>query len=301
MTTLLPLLITGLMNGAIYALVALGFVLIYKASDVINFAQGELLLVGTYVTFALIAQTGVPLRPWPWPLGVLAALVIAVGLGMAIERLVLRPLIGEPIISVIMVTIGLSSLLRAIVAGIFGTTQRAFPQIIPATPVNILGVNVTADRLWALGIAALLLVALSLFFRLSSTGIAMRAAADDQQAALSMGIAIQRIFAIAWSIAAMVATIGGLLVANITGGINTGLGNVGLLVFPAVILGGLDSIPGAIIGGIVVGMLEAFSAGYLNAQLGQQGLEAVLPYVLLILILMVRPYGLFGREIIERV
>lgn len=301
MTNFIPLLITGLMNGAIYALVALGFVLIYKASDVINFAQGELLLVGVYVTFALIAQTGFPLRPWPWPLAVLAALLVAVGLGVLIERLVLRPLIGEPIISVIMVTIGLSSLLRAIVSAMFGTSQQAFPQIIPNHVVQLFGTRVTADRLWALGIAAVLLLLLTLFFRYSTTGIAMRAAADDQQAALSMGISIKRIFAIAWSIAAMVATIGGLLVANITGGINTSLGNIGLLVFPVVILGGLDSILGAIIGGIIIGMIEAFSAGYLNVKLGLQGLESVLPYVLLIIILMVRPYGLFGREIIERV
>ena len=301
MNTFLPLAITGLMNGAIYALVALGFVLIYKSSDVINFAQGELLLVGVYVTFALVAGTGFPFRPWPWPLAVAGALVVAVIMGVLIERLVLRPLIGEPVISVIMVTIGLSLLLRAIVSAIFGTSQQAFPQIIPATPVNILGTRVSADRLWALGLAAVLLVALSAFFRFSTTGIAMRAAADDQQAALSMGISIKRIFAIAWSIAAMVATVGGLLVANITGGINTSLGNIGLLVFPVVILGGLDSIPGAIIGGVIIGLIEAFSAGYLNARLGLEGLESVLPYVLLIIILMIRPYGLFGREIIERV
>jgi branched-chain amino acid transport system permease protein len=301
MPNFLPLLITGLMNGAIYALVALGFVLIYKASDVINFAQGELLLVGVYVTFALVAQTGFPLRPWPWPLAIAAALAVSVGLGVLIERLVLRPLIGEPIISVIMVTIGLSQLLRAIVAAIFGTAQQAFPQIIPNHVVELFGTRVTADRLWALGIAALLLLLLSLFFRYSTTGIAMRAAADDQQAALSMGISIKRIFAIAWSIAAVVATVGGLLVANITGGINTSLGDIGLLVFPVVILGGLDSIPGAIIGGIIIGMINAFSAGYLNVKLGMQGLESVLPYILLIIILMIRPYGLFGREIIERV
>ncbi|HYF62512.1 MAG TPA: branched-chain amino acid ABC transporter permease, partial [Herpetosiphonaceae bacterium] len=126
MNTFLPLAITGLMNGAIYALVALGFVLIYKSSDVINFAQGELLLVGVYVTFALVAGTGFPFRPWPWPLAVAGALVVAVILGVLIERLVLRPLIGEPVISVIMVTIGLSLLLRAIVSAIFGTSQQAF-------------------------------------------------------------------------------------------------------------------------------------------------------------------------------
>ncbi|MFZ2420307.1 MAG: branched-chain amino acid ABC transporter permease [Anaerolineae bacterium] len=290
MDQFIQLLFTGLTNGAIYALVALGFVLIYKSTEVINFAQGELLLVGAYLTFGLMADFGLA-----WPLGVLITLALAAVLGVIIERLVLRPLIGEPIISVIMVTIGLSSLLRAFVSGIWGTAPRSFPAFIPSTTLRILGAAVPGDRLVAIGLAVLLLTALTLFFRRSSDGIAMRAVADDQQAALSMGISVKRIFAIAWSIAAVTAAIAGILVANIVG-VSGAVSGIGLRVFPVVILGGLDSIPGAIVGGVIIGLLESFAGGYLTSGLGE-----VAPFVVLVLILMVRPYGLFGEVRIERV
>lgn len=286
----IQLTLTGLTNGAILALAALGFVLIYKSSDVINFAQGEFLLVGAYVTFGMIAQYGLV-----WPLGMVITLLAAVALGVVVERLVLRPMIGEPIISVIMVTIGLSSLLRAIVNTIWGTVPRAFPPFIPSQPVQILGATVGADRLWAIVIAIVLLALFSFFFRRSREGIAMRAVADDQQAALSMGISVKKIFAWAWSIAAATAAIAGALVANIVG-VSGELSGFGLHVFPVVILGGLDSIPGAIVGGIIIGLLQTYTGGYIG-----QGLNQVIPFVVLILILMVRPYGLFGQEIIERV
>ncbi|RME91477.1 MAG: branched-chain amino acid ABC transporter permease [Anaerolineae bacterium] len=290
MDLFIQLTLTGLTNGAILALAALGFVLIYKSSDVINFAQGEFLLVGAYVIFAMIAQVGLH-----WTIGMVLTLLIAVLLGVLVERLVLRPLIGEPIISVIMVTIGLSSLLRAIVSTIWGNQPKSFPPFIPSQPINILGATVGADRLWALVIAAVMLVLFNFFFTRSREGIAMRAVADDQQAALSMGISVKKIFAWAWSIAAATAAIGGALVANIVG-VGPELAGFGLRVFPVVILGGLDSIPGAIVGGIIIGLLEAYTGGYIG-----QGLNQVLPFIVLIIILMIRPYGLFGQEIIERV
>ena len=290
MDLFIQLTLTGLTNGAILALAALGFVLIYKSSDVINFAQGEFLLVGAYVIFAMIAQFGLH-----WTLGMTLTILAAIALGILVERLVLRPMIGEPIISVIMVTIGLSSLLKAIVSAIWGNLPKAFPPFIPSQPVRILGATIGADRLWAIVIAALLLGFFPYFFRRSKEGIAMRAVADDQQAALSMGISVKRIFAWSWSIAAATAAIGGALVANIVG-VGPELAGFGLRVFPVVILGGLDSIPGAIIGGIIIGLLEQYTGGYIG-----QGLNQVLPFVILIIILMVRPYGLFGQEIIERV
>lgn len=290
MELFIQLTLTGLTNGAILALAALGFVLIYKSSDVINFAQGEFLLVGAYITFSLIVQYGLA-----WPLGMVLTLVISVVIGVVVERLVLRPLIGEPIISVIMVTIGLSSLLRAIVNTIWGTLPRAFPAFIPSQPVNILNATIGADRLWAIVIAIIMLGLFTFFFRRSREGIAMRAVADDQQAALSMGISVKRIFAWAWSIAAVSAAIGGALIANIVG-VSGELSVFGLRVFPVVILGGLDSIPGAIVGGVIIGLLEAYTGGYIG-----QGLNTIIPFIILILILMVRPYGLFGQEIIERV
>ncbi len=292
MDTFLQLTITGLTNGAILALVALGFVLIYKASDVINFAQGDFLLVGAYITYGLIVQVGLH-----WSLGVLLAIVLAVVLGVLVERFVLRPMIGEPIISVIMVTIGLSSVLRALVSAVWGTTGRNFPGFLPSDPISMGGVIVTTDRFIALGLCALLLTLFALFFRYSKEGIAMRATADDQQAALSMGISVKRVFAIAWSIASITAVIGGIIVANIIG-VGGGVAGIGLVVFPVVILGGLDSIPGAIVGGLIIGLISEYTAGYTP---GHLSLRTVTPYLVLILILMFKPYGLFGEERIERV
>ena len=291
MDKFLQLTLTGLTGGAVYALVAVGFVLIYKSSDVINFAQGEFLLIGAYLAYFFMGQLGLH-----WSIGIILTILVAAGLGVIIERLVLRPLIGEPIISVIMVTIGLASLLKAIVGGIWGINPQVFPAFIPKNEVHILNAVVTTDKLWAIGIALAFLLIFTLFFRFNKEGIAMRAVADDQQAALSMGISVQRIFALAWSIAAMTAAVAGIIVANVLE-VSPNLSGVGLHVFPVVILGGLDSIPGALIGAVIIGLLEAYAGGYV----GDGSLAQVISYVVLIIILMVRPYGLFGQEIIERV
>lgn len=290
MDVFLQLTVSGFSTGMIYALVAVGFVVIYKSSDVINFAQGELLLFGTYLTFFSVAQLGLP-----WTLGVLLTLVVAVGIGLAIERLVLRPLIGEPIISMIMVTVGLSSVLRAIVNAIWGPRPRTFPPFMPTSEVHIGPAIVTADRLLAIPIALALLALLGLFFKRTRDGVAMRAIADDQMAALSMGISIPRVFAVAWAIAAVTAAVGGIMLGNIVG-VSGNVSAIGLRVFPVVILGGLDSIAGAVVGGAIIGLLEVYVGGYVGA-----GLNLIVPYIVLILVLMVRPYGLFGKEIIERV
>lgn len=293
MEKFIQLTLSGVANGAILALVALGFVLIYKSSDVINFAQGELLMIGGYLTYATIEQLGLA-----WPLGVLLAVALAAAAGVLIEQLVLRPLIGEPIISVIMVTIGLSSLLRAIIGAIWGTAPLPAPSFLPSDSVRVGGAAVGADKLWAIGLSLALLAALTIFFRRGSEGIAMRAVADDQQAALSMGISVKHVWAVSWAIAAVTAAIGGILLASIFGGVGANIGRVGLIVFPVVILGGLDSIPGAIVGGLIVGLLQAYAGGYLPPSLG---LGEVAPFIALLAILLVRPYGLFGQRIIERV
>lgn len=293
MDRFIQLALSGIANGAIFALVALGFVLIYKSSDVINFAQGELLLIGAYLTYAMVEQFGL----W-WPAGVVLAVVLAAVAGVLIEQLVLRPMIGEPAISVIMVTIGLSSLLRAIVGAIWGVTPRPAPQFLPTDTVTILGANVGVDRIWAFFLAITLFVILTLFFRYSRDGIAMRAVADDQQAALSMGISVKKVWAVAWAIAAITAAVGGILLMSIFGGVSGTIARVGLIVFPVVILGGLDSIPGAIIGGLIIGLLQSFAGGYLPPE---WGVGEVVPFIILLFILLVRPYGLFGQRIIERV
>jgi len=274
----------------IYALAAVGFVVIYKASDVINFAQGDLLLFGTYLIFFSIVQLNLP-----WTVGIMLTLLIAVAMGLLIERVVLRPLIGEPIISMIMVTIGLSSVLRALANALWGPQPRTFPSFLPDGQISIGTAVVGADRVLAIPLGLALLVLLGIFFRRTRDGIAMRAIADDQQAALSMGISIPRVFAIAWALAAVTAAIGGMMLGNIVG-VSQSVAAIGLRVFPVVILGGLDSIGGAVLGGVIIGLLEVYTGGYIG-----HGLNLIIPYFVLIIMLMVRPYGLFGKAIIERV
>lgn len=286
----LQLTITGLANGAILALAALGFALIYKATGVINFAQGEFLAVGAYAIYAAVVTFGLH-----WSLAIVAAVVVAVVLGVVVERFILRPLVGESLISVIMVTIGLAAVLQAVRQIFFGTTPRRMPEFIPTGTVKILGATIPQNRLWAIGLAAVALGAFTIFFTRSRHGIAMRAVADDQQAAMVMGISVRRVFAMSWALAAVSAVVGGLLLANITG-VSGEIASFALVVFPVVILGGLDSIPGTMVGGAVIGLLQAYTAGYVGG-----GLQAVVPFVVLVLILMVKPYGLFGQVQIERV
>jgi branched-chain amino acid transport system permease protein len=290
MDTFIQLTVAGLSNGAILALAALGFVLIYKASGVINFAQGQFLLIGAYVVWALTVDAGLH-----WALAIAGAIGVAVVLGLLVERLILRPLIGEPTISVIMVTIGLAQVLGALVQIIWGTQPHPFPEFIPDDVVTIAGARTGENRLWALGLVVLALIAFAVFFQRSRYGIAMRAVADDQQAALTMGISVRRTFALAWALAGVSAVVGGILVANLIG-VSGEVSNIGLLVFPVVIVGGLDSVPGAVVGGAIIGLLTAYTGGYLGG-----GLDAVIPYVALVAILLVRPYGLFGEVRIERV
>ncbi len=282
--------VNGLADGAILTLAALGFVLIYKASGVINFAQGYFLAVGAYVLWTAIVELGLH-----WTLGVLVALAVGALLGVSVERLLLRPLVGQPIIAVIMVTIGLAQILEASIDLIWGTEPRTFPDFIPSGSVEILGARITEGRLWALGLTAIALIAFGLFFTRSRQGVAMRAVADDQQAAMVMGISVRRTYAIAWALAGVSAVIGGMLVANLTG-ISQSVAGFGLLVFPVVIVGGLDSVPGAVVGGAIIGLLTSYVGGYIGG-----GLETVIPYIALVAILMVRPYGLFGQVRIERV
>lgn len=290
MTTFVQLTVTGLANGAILAMAALGFSLIYKASGVINFAQGEFLLVGAYVVYAAIAEFNVH-----WSLAILIAVAVAIVLGVLVERLVLRPLIGESAVAVIMVTIGLAAILRALVQVLFGTAPRRMPSFLPRGTIELMGAVVPVSRLFAILVGAVVFAAFTGFFLRSRHGIAMRAVADDQQAALTMGISVRRVFAMAWALAAISAVVGGLLVANITG-VSGEVASFGLIVFPVVILGGLDSIPGTLVGGLIIGLLVQYTAGYLGG-----GLQQVVPFLVLVVILTVRPYGLFGEVRIERV
>jgi branched-chain amino acid transport system permease protein len=288
--TFIQLTITGLANGAILALAALGFVIIFKATGVINFAQGYFLLVGAYLVWAGIVEFGLP-----WYFAVIVALVVAVLVGLATERFVLRPLVGENVISVIMVTIGLAFVMQGVVQFVWGTEPRTMPSFIPRGAVDILGVPVSVNRIWAVVVAGAVLAALSVFFQRSRHGIAMRAVADDQQAAMVVGISVRRVFALAWALAAASAVLAGVIVANLFG-VSGEVATFGLLVFPVVILGGLDSVPGAMVAGGIIGLLVTYTAGYIGG-----GLQQVIPFVVLVLILLFRPYGLFGEVRIERV
>jgi branched-chain amino acid transport system permease protein len=291
----LQLVLNGLVIGSIYALVGLGFVIIYKSSSILNFAQGELLMLGAYVCLAIFTTYKVPF---------VAAFVLTLGfsvvLGVLMERALLRPMIGEPVISVIMITLGLASMLKAIVQGIWGTDIRPYPEIFPTRPVQIGPLPVSQGYLYSVLSVAVLLAVFSVFFKFSRAGIAMRATAFSQQVALSMGISVKRIFALAWSIATVVSAVGGVLLGGIRGGVDGHVALFGLKVIPVVILGGLDSVLGAIVGGFIMGVLENLAGGYLDPVFGG-GVKEVAPFIALVAILAVKPYGLFGKVKIERV
>jgi branched-chain amino acid transport system permease protein len=288
------LIITGTVIGSIYALLALGFTLIYKATDVVNFAQGELLMVGAYICLHLTVNYNVPF----WA-SFLITLVFSFTMGFFIEKVFLRRMIGEPIISIIMLTIGLSSVMKAVVQIFWGTDTRTYPQVFSSEPFMIAGLSISRVYIYSIAAVAVFLVLFSLFFKKSKVGVAMRAVASDQQAALSMGIDVKRIFALSWGIAAVVSAVGGIFLGNING-INTTLSHFGLKVFPVVILGGLDSIVGAIVGGLIIGILENLAGGYIDPLIGG-GAKEIFPYVVMIAVLMIKPYGLFGTKAVEKV
>jgi branched-chain amino acid transport system permease protein len=290
----LLLLSNGVLIGLMYSLIALGFVLVYKATDAVNFAQGEFVMIAGFIAVGGLTVAGAPL----W-LSLLVALLAMVGFGFALERVMLRKLIGRPVIAVVMATIGLAAILRGL--GPFGIFQgtRPLPLPIPDEPV-ILGPFFFPPIQLVGGLVSLLFLGgFGYFFLKSRKGIAMRAVADNQQVAMAMGINVERYFGLAWAMTGVVSALGGMLWGNMLG-VDVNLALVGFKVFPVVILGGLDSIPGAIIGGLIVGIVENMAAGYIDPYVGG-GTKDFAPYVLMILALMIRPYGIFGKRIIERV
>ena len=295
MTIFLQLVVTGVVVGMVYALAALGFVLIYKASRVINFAQGYFLALGAFGALAIAQVTHLP-----FILAVIASIAGSFLLGLLVERVLLRPMIGEPVIAVIMVTIGLAAVLRGGIVLVWGAGNFGFPQVLPEAPLVLGPLIVSPVHLGALGISLAFLAVFAFFFRNTTLGVAMRAVADDQQAAQSLGVSVRRIFAVSWAIAAGVAAVAGVVVSSLNGLNADALSFIGLKVFPAVILGGLDSVPGAVVGGVAIGVLENLAGGYLDPLVGG-GTKEVAPFVVLVLVLMLRPYGLFGTVEIERV
>jgi branched-chain amino acid transport system permease protein len=294
MEIFLQIIITGIATGGVYGLIALGFVLIFKATGILNLATGAFMTLGAYICLTVLSQLGAPF----W-LAFLCTLGFAIMLGVVLEKVILRPLIGEPIISVVMVTIGLSSILQGLTHLIWSPDFRSFPEIFPPEPLDLGIAIVPSGLLWGFIFAAVATVIFILIFKLTRTGVAMRATASDQQAALSMGISVRWVFALSWSYGAVAAVIGGIVIGNISG-ISIYLGDIGLKVLAVIILGGLDSIGGAILGGLIIGVLENLAGLYLDPIFGG-GVKDVAPFFILVLIIMIRPYGLFGKKIIERV
>jgi len=285
---------TGVMVGGIYALVALGWVLIYKCSGVLNLAMGEMTLIGAYTSLSFYSM-GVPFLA-----SLVISLIIGFILGILTERIFLDRLIGEPVLSVIMVTVGLSFFFKGIVELIWGTDTRVFdPPVFSMEPIKFGPIVVGQVYVWSFVAAMILLVIFVSFFKYTQWGLSMQATADDEMAALSVGVSARFVYAAAWAIAFMAAGVGGTLLGNING-LNISVGYLGLLVLPAVVLGGLNSVPGAIVGGLIIGVLQNLTGAYLDKYF-PGGVKEIAPFVFMAIFLLFKPHGLWGWERIERV
>jgi branched-chain amino acid transport system permease protein len=295
MEQLLQLIITGIMVGLVYSLIALGFVLVWKSTGVANLALGQLVLLFSWFTYGMLTQAGLP-----YYIGLPIVIIFALFLGWIIERLILRPLIAQPILSLITVTLGLAYLIQGVVVFIWPVSVGALPRLFPIEPIRIGPTVVSQQYLWASLISLVLFALLSIFFRYSRMGVAMRATADDQKAVQACGIPVTRIFSQSWMFACVLAAVGGVLMSSI-GGVTFGLIETGLKSFSVVILGGLDSFLGAILAGPIIGLIENLGDTYITRLIGWEGLKEVIPFIIIIIVMFIRPYGLFGEERIERI
>jgi branched-chain amino acid transport system permease protein len=300
---------TGVLNGGIIALIALGVVLIFKSSEVFNFSQGHLVMLGAYLTwmFAGGTESGKELINLPLWAAVILALAASAIIGLLIERMALRPMAGQPLLAIILMTLGLSQFLEGTTAITFGSDPKNnFPA--PFSPSDVFmipfpgafnDVIILKKTLVAAFVVAMLAtVVFMLFFRYTKTGLKMRATAEDHELARSVGIRVPRIFGLSWIIAGIIATLGGVLLATLTG-VSLNLATVVLVAFPAILLGGLDSFPGAVVGGIAVGLVQATVQASKLVEVRNSA--EIAPYLLLLLVLLIRPEGLFGQKRIERI
>lgn len=292
MTVLLQTLLNGLVAGTLYAALGMAFAVIYRGTKVINFAQADIAMILTFV-FWTVARAGIP-----WPLAVAAALATAVAIGLVVERLILRPLVGEPLFTVVMATIGLSTVLQGLAGMIWGHDTYRLPDFFKGA-FSVAGLSLLKSHLFSLALAVVMLTAVMLFLRASRAGLAMRATASDQDTARLMGIRIHRTFALTWITAGFI-SLGAGLALGFTQFLATEMGHFILKVFPALILGGMDSVGGVFLGGLLVGVFTSLAGSYLGGLTGG-GSEELIAYLLTFLILMVKPYGLFGTQQVERV
>jgi branched-chain amino acid transport system permease protein len=297
-TKFLQLLVAGVALGAIYALVALGFVVVFKSTGTINFAHGGFVLLGAYLTYNYHVTWGVPFY-----LSMLMAMASLALLAVVLERLILRRLVGQPSFTVIMVTLGILIVIQQLQQAIWSDSDVLLDDPWGDRKWTVGDVVITRVNFWTVVFAAVLVLGFLVFFRWSRWGVAMRAAAFDQEAALAQGVSVARVFAISWAIAGVVAVVAGVMLGARQKSVNSTMSFVALRAFPAMILGGLDAPLGAVLGGIIIGVTEVMTTGYVepNAAWLGAGFHLVMPYVVMILILLVRPTGLFGTRTVERV
>jgi len=292
---LTQLVVNGLIVGTLYGVVAMCFVLIYKSTQIVNFAQGEFLLIGAWTCWAMLVKFEMPFY-----LGFPLTLAFMVVFGIVLQMVVLRPMIGEPIISVIMVTIGLSMFFQALVSWIFGGYTKAFPAVFETASINLAGLQIETAYIMSVVISLVVVIAFYFFFKYSRMGLAMRATAFNQQTAQSLGISVKHVFAAAWAISALVSGLAGVVIGMVNG-VSSALSFFGIKVFPVVILGGLDSIVGSIVGGLIIGVLENVAEFVDSQWLHFGNMYNIAPFYALVIILMIKPYGLFGTKNIERI
>jgi len=277
--------ISGLAVGCVYGLIALGFVLIFKATEVINFAQGEMIMIGAFIAYSLITFFNVP-----FVLAFLLTPIICGGIGIVLERVLIRPLVGEPVVSIIMVTIGLAITLRAFAGMIWSYDTLDFPHVFSEEAIKISGIVISPVDIWVILVSLGLVILLFLFFKFTTLGISLQASAQNPLASLLMGISVKRVYSMTWAISAMVGAVAGIIISPITF-LSANMGFIGLKAFPAAVIGGFNSIPGAIVGGVIIGISENLAGIYLPLWF-----KDIFAYVVMMAVLMIRPEGIFGTH-----
>ena len=277
--------ISGLAVGCVYGLIALGFVLIFKATEVINFAQGEMIMIGAFIAYSLITFFNVP-----FVFAFLLTPIICGGIGIVLERVLIRPLVGEPVVSIIMVTIGLAITLRAFAGMIWSYDTLDFPHVFSEEAIKISGIIISPVDIWVILVSLGLVILLFLFFKFTTLGISLQASAQNPLASLLMGISVKRVYSMTWAISAMVGAVAGIIISPITF-LSANMGFIGLKAFPAAVIGGFNSIPGAIVGGVIIGISENLAGIYLPLWF-----KDIFAYVVMMAVLMIRPEGIFGTH-----
>jgi len=295
MTFYLQLVVTGFALGMVYALIAIGFVIILKCSEAFNIAQGHFVMLGGYLGYTFLVVFGLSI----W-LSLVLSIVTAILLGLVVERLTLRPLVGQPVLAIVMMTIALATVLEGLATLIWGGEYKTYHGVLPTLTLKVGGISIPSESLIGLVVSIVAVVILLLLFRYTKIGLAMRATAEDLQVVQSVGIKATTVYAVSWVIACVVGVIGGILLGGVSG-VKIELATIGLKAFAVILLGGVNSIGGAIVGGIILGVLENIAAGTLDPLLPGGGLAQVFPFIVMIIVLIFKPHGLFGLVRIERI